>query len=69
MYPIVSIFFFYVIMGKKNYDRINYAASYHFPSRYKWTTTLFVPIRITHLFTGCIVATIVMVLIETSILN
>jgi len=56
-------------MGKKNYDRINYAASYHFPSRYKWTTTLFVPIRITHLFTGCIVATIVMVLIETSILN
>ena len=60
-------------MGKKNYDRINYAASYHFPSRYKWTTTLFMPNRITHLFTGCIVATIVMVLsqkkIETNILN
>ena len=50
MYFIVSTHFFYVIMGKKNYDRINYTTSYHLSSRYKWTTTLSVPNRITHLF-------------------
>ena len=48
---IVSTHFRYVIMGKKNYvTESTIQPVIIFPPRYKWTTTLSVPNRMTHLF-------------------